>query len=77
MPQYTYTARDRAGQIISGSFTGDNRAEVAAYIRGRGLYVTGISESAPAFDFKLELSLGGGVSIKDLALFCRLFSTML
>ncbi|KYZ77070.1 secretion system protein [Anaerosporomusa subterranea] len=77
MPQYSYTARDRAGQIIRGSFTGESRAEVAAYIRGRGLYVTQIREAAPSISFNLDLSVGGGVGTKDLALFCRLFATML
>jgi len=77
MPQYSYTARDRAGQIIRGSFTGESRAEVASYIRDRGLYVTQIREAAPSISFKLDLPVGGGVGIKDLALFCRLFATML
>ena len=76
MPQYTYKARDRSGRIISGSYTGDSRAAVAAYIRERGWYVTRISEVMPVIDFRFQLSLGR-VSSKDLAIFCRLFATML
>jgi type IV pilus assembly protein PilC len=77
MPQYSYTARDRTGQIIRGSFTGESRAEVAAYIRGRGLYVTKIDKAVPTISCSLNLSLSGGVGTKELALFCRLFATML
>ena len=77
MPPFSYTARDRAGQVISGSYTADSRAEVAAYIRGHDFYVTSIREVSPVVSLNIEIELFGGVGTKELALFCRLFSTML
>lgn len=77
MPQYSYRARDYNGQVVRGSFSGESRAEVAAYLRGRGLYITQIRESAYGIFLPMNLPLGGSASTKDLALFCRLFATML
>lgn len=78
MPHYSYTARDRHGQVIHGSFSGESRAEVATYLRDRGLYITKIRKSSHIGNFlRLNLSIGGSVSTKDLALLCRLFATML
>lgn len=77
MPPFSYTARDRAGRVISGSCIGDSRAEVAAYIRGRDLYVTNIRKAPLGILLNMEVELFGSVSTKELAIFCRLFSTML
>lgn len=76
MTHYSYTARDRSGRIVSGSFSAGSRDEAAARIRGQGLYITGI-HAVPHFLKPLDISWQQGVSRKDLAVFCRLFAAML
>lgn len=72
---FSYRAMDRGGQAFSGTLTADSEAAVAAYIRGQGHFVTQIKESRDSA-WKVLQDILRPVSLKDLAIFCRQFATM-
>lgn len=71
---YAYKARTSSGERIAGTIFAESEAAVAAHIREMGHYVTGIElqkrEAGNFFSFFIA------VRTKDLAVFCRQFSTM-
>lgn len=75
---YFYKAKDRAGQLLSGSILADNETAVAMYIRGKGCFVLQIKEQSSPNGLlgSLHDSLHP-VNSKDLAVICRLFATMI
>ena len=73
---YSYKARDYTGQLLSGTITAESEAAVAAYIRDKGYFVTQIKVQKSANSFRTLLTSLQRVSSKELAVFCRLFSTM-
>lgn len=73
---YQYQARDRTGQVMSGTMTAENKADVAAFIRSKGYFITRITESGGPFAVPDLTNLFGTVEIKDLSVMCRQFSTM-
>ncbi len=75
---YFYKAKDRAGQLLTGSILADNENAVALHIRGKGCFVLQIKEQSSANGLlgSLRYSLHP-VSSKDLAVICRLFATMI
>lgn len=73
---YTYRARDRKGQLLTGSVLAENEAAAAGHIREQGYYITQIKEQGGAGSFKGFVNSLHRVSIKDLAIVCRQFSTM-
>ena len=72
---YSYKARDRLGQELSGSIMAESEAAVAAYIRDKGLFVTRIT-AQKAISMEVLSRLVQPVRTKDLAIFCRQFATM-
>lgn len=48
MPSFTYTARDKAGQLARGHQEAATQEELLTILHGRGLVVTGIDRSAAA-----------------------------
>lgn len=73
---YTYKARDRLGQVLSGNILAENESAVAAYIRDKGYFVTQIKVQKAESSIRTVLQSLKRVSAKDLAVFCRQFSTM-
>jgi len=73
---YSYKARAYTGQLLSGTITAESEAAVAAYIRDKGYFVTQIKVQKSANSFRALLTSLQRVSSKELAVFCRLFSTM-
>ncbi|CVK17808.1 type II secretion system F family protein [Sporomusa sphaeroides] len=73
---YSYKAKARTGQVLTGSIMAENEAAVAAYIRDKGYFVTQIKVQKSASTIGAMLDKLQLVSIKDLAVFCRQFSTM-
>lgn len=75
---YFYKAKDRAGQLLTGSILADNETAVALHIRGKGCFVLQIKEQSSADGLlgSLRYSLHP-VNSKDLAVICRLFATMI
>ncbi|WP_003542117.1 type II secretion system F family protein [Desulfotomaculum nigrificans] len=81
MPQYAYRARDNTGKLQTGFIEAPRETEVASQLRERNLYIIDIK---PASEKKRELSLTGAggifrkkVKIKELAVFCRQFATII
>lgn len=71
---YAYKARTRSGEQIGGTIIAESEAAVAAHIREMGHYVTGIKlqngKTGNLFSFFIP------VRTRNLAIFCRQFSTM-
>ncbi|MDT8901806.1 type II secretion system F family protein [Anaeroselena agilis] len=75
---FAYRAKDRTGQLFTGSVVAENEAAVAAYIRNQGYFVTQIRPAAEKGDSVLRglADIFNPVGVKDLAVFCRQFATM-
>ena len=69
---FAYKARDRSGQALSGVVLAENTAAAAAYVRAKGYFVTHISPWRPPLSWRTLQP----VTVKDLALMCRQFATM-
>ncbi len=75
---FAYRAKDRTGQLLTGSLIAENEAAVAAYIRNQGYFVTQIRPAAENGSALRGLAdIFNPVSSKDLAIFCRQFATMI
>ncbi|AQS58474.1 type II secretion system F family protein [Desulforamulus ferrireducens] len=80
MPQYAYRARDNAGQLQTGFLEAPQESSVVAHLRERNLYIV---EIKPAPEKRRELNIAAvlfgpqKVKIKDLAVFCRQFATII
>lgn len=75
MAKFKYRAMNPDGEKIEGSYEADSRDEVIDFISGNGYYplkVEEITESA-----SITLNFNKKVKLKDLAVFCRQFYTML
>jgi type IV pilus assembly protein PilC len=72
MATYTYTARDARGEIRSATIEAASRDDVVAQLRRQRLTIVKIDESKAAPRKK-----GGRVSMRDIVIFTRQFSTMI
>lgn len=73
---FVYKAKDRTGQMIEGTLVTDNQMAVATFVRNKGYFITQIKEQRAEFSLEALDSLRP-VKTKDLAVFCRLFATMM
>ncbi len=74
---YSYKARDRNGQLLSGNIIAENEAAVAAYIRDKGYFVTQIKTGNSHRDLRAWIASLQRISSRELAVFCRQFAAML
>ena len=74
---FIYTARNRAGQLLSGTVLAEDQTAAAAYIREQDCFITSIAEDKPKSSTGQFLKKLRRVGTKDLAVFCRQFSTMI
>lgn len=75
---FSYTAKDRSGQIFAGTIVAENETAVAKYISDKGYFVTNIRAKNNGLISLQKISFYiSRVSLKDLAVFCRQFATML
>jgi type IV pilus assembly protein PilC len=74
---FAYKARDSLGQAVVGSIMAENETAAAAFIRDKGYYVTKIKVENQAPTWFKSVPGVQSVSLKDLALFCRQFATMI
>jgi type IV pilus assembly protein PilC len=74
MPAWIWEATTRAGEHRSGTMEGDNEASVRDRLTAQNLVVNSVKKKKR--DFKMP-TLGSGVSLKDLVVFTRTFSTMI
>ncbi|TWH48297.1 type II secretion system F family protein [Sporomusa sp. KB1] len=73
---YSYRAKKRNGQLLSGNIMAESEAAVAAYIQDKGYFVTQIKVQKSVICTQTFWTSLQRVSIKELAVFCRQFSTM-
>lgn len=72
---YEYRSRDRTGKIVTGTLLGDNPQLVADRLRRMGM--TPINVKPQKVGLRTEIVLRPGhVDLKDIAIFCRQFATM-
>lgn len=76
MAVFTYSVRDKAGQVVKGSLEGENREAVQAKLTQMG-YVIVQLEKQGGLAALSQISIGTGVKLKDVAIFARQFSTMI
>ncbi|MBX7079821.1 MAG: type II secretion system F family protein [Nannocystaceae bacterium] len=74
MPTFIWEARTKAGEVRSGSNTADNQAAMIERLLAQGLTVTKVKKKAGEFALP---TIGSGVSLKDMVVFTRTFSTMI
>ena len=77
---FTYKARDRGGQLVSGKLQGDTAALVAGKLRDQGYIPVSVKGGAAAGTGKKELKIpgfGGKVKKKEVVVFSRQFATMI
>ena len=72
---FDYKVRNQTGQLVTGQLIGDNESLVVRKLREQGL--TPIEVKKHTEGLQMEITLRPGhVKLKDLAVFCRQFATM-
>jgi len=74
MPVYNWEATTRTGEQRSGTLTADNEAAVISRLETQGLTITRVRRKPLEFHMP---HIGSGVSLKDMVVFSRTFSTMI
>lgn len=78
MAVYNYSVRDKAGKVVKGQLEGDSKEAVQNKLTQMGYIILDLSEVAGMAALgRIELRLGSGVALKDVAIFARQFSTMI
>lgn len=72
MPTFSYTARAANGELKKGTLDVKDRDEVVAQLKRQRLVVVNVKEEG-----KAKSRLGGGISMRDIVIFTRQFSTMI
>ena len=72
MPTYTYTARDAKGDLKTATIDAANREDVVQQLRRMRMNVVKVEEQS-----KAKQKTGGSVSMRDIVIFTRQFSTMI
>lgn len=75
MAEFVWEARARTGELRKGTMEADDEPAVQARLRGQQLVPTKIKKKGAGF--KLNLGFGGGVDLRDVVTFTRLFATMI
>lgn len=76
MPIYKYTAINKLGKKLTNNYTAESQVEVMAMLRENGYYPLKVEEYVERKDISLS-DLFNKITIKDIAVFCRQFYTML
>lgn len=74
---FAYKAKDRSGQVLTGSILADNEQAVAIHIREKGYFITQIREEGGASSLTTFMDNFKSIGLKDISILCRLFSTMI
>ena len=75
MPEFTYKAQNAAGSMLKGTMEAVNEAFVLQSLRGKGYYPVEIKKAVPSRELKMDMFLK--VGLKDIAVFCRQFATVI
>lgn len=73
---YSYKARSLSGALISGKVEAESQRGAIALLREKNYYVFEINPVS-SLDLNIEKLLGLKVKIRDMAIFCRQFATMI
>lgn len=76
MPVYQYRAKNRLGEEITGTYEAADRAAVVYMLREKSLYPVGIKEQKKRTNPLSLRRLFSRITHRDLAVFCRQFSTV-
>jgi len=74
---FSYKAKDITGNIVTGTILADSECTVAMHIREQGYFMTQITEENRTHSLFSCIKNVRSVSLKEVSIFCRLFSTML
>src|SRR4051812_18628588 len=74
MAEFVWEARARTGELRKGTMEADDEPAVQARLRGQQLMPTKVKKKAAGFNLSLG---GGGVALRDVVPFTRLFATMI
>ena len=74
---FAYKAKDRNGEVLSGSILAENESAVAIHIREKGYFITQIKEEGGISSFNAFIDNLRSISLKEISIVCRLFATMI
>lgn len=74
---FAYRAKDRNGQVLTGSILAENEHAVALHVREKGYFITQIKEEGSTSAIRSFIDNLQSISLKEISIFCRLFSTMI
>ncbi len=74
MPTFIWEARTKAGEMRTGTVAADTQNALTERLLAQGMTVTKIKKKPTAF---VMPTIGSGVSLKDMVVFTRTFSTMI
>ncbi len=74
MPNYSWKGRTRGGKAQEGVLVADSKDAAIAALRKQNIIVTAVTEKGREFALP---KLGGGISMKEIAIFTRQFSVMI
>ena len=76
MSDFNYRAIDKQGKAKKGTIDAKDEEAVKSKLKADGLTVIEITK-ANAFNKDININIGGGVSSRDLSVFCRQFTSMI
>ncbi|AIF51793.1 type II secretion system F family protein [Pelosinus sp. UFO1] len=74
---FAYRAKDRNGQVLTGSILAENEHAVALHVREKGYFITQLKEEGSTSAIRSFIDNLQRISLKEISIFCRLFSTMI
>ena len=75
---YSYSVRDRAGRLVSGSMDGESAAVIASKLRQLGYAPISINAANKGISTEIKIpGFGNKVKLKELAVAARQFATMI
>jgi type IV pilus assembly protein PilC len=74
---FEYSARDRAGKMLTGKTSAPTEQAVVQKLRSQGYAPVTIRESGAGLNKDISFGFGGRVGLKDLAVMSRQFATMI
>ena len=78
MATFTYVGKTRQGAVKKGQLKAKSRDEAVKRLRQQNVTVTSLEEKGEGGSiWEMELSIGGGVTDKDIVVFTRQFGTMI
>ncbi len=75
MPTFTWEGKTKSGELRNGVMDADSADEAMAKIKAQGITPSKVKKKA--IEIKMPSFSSGGVSMKDLVIFTRQFSTMI